>query len=148
MGRVFPDFKIDKSKNGLFPIHVHIDRQGFIWVNLDGSETPEIAWEDDFAGIDQQERYEQFNFDDYEFDHVWQMDGTYNWKILADNYNECYHCATTHPDIPAVANLESYSVDTKLGQIVHNPATTEEQREKGLIVASTYYFPNVSTNIT
>jgi hypothetical protein len=25
----------DKSKNGLLPIHVHIDANGFIWLNLD-----------------------------------------------------------------------------------------------------------------
>ena len=30
----------DKSKNGLFPIHVHIDANGFIWVNMDSAEKP------------------------------------------------------------------------------------------------------------
>ena len=127
---------------------MHVDVNGFIWVNLDGKATPEISWEEDFGGIDRQERYKDFNFDDYVFDHTWQMDGAYNWKILADNYNECYHCATSHPDIGAVANLQSYSVDTEGVKIIHDPATTEEQREAGLIVASTYYFPNASTNIT
>ncbi|KXL44793.1 hypothetical protein M433DRAFT_100246 [Acidomyces richmondensis BFW] len=138
----------DKEKNGLLPVHIHIDCNGFVWVNLDGKEKPEVAWEDDFDGVDKQARYAQFNFDDYIFDHTWQMDGEYNWKILADNYNECYHCPTTHPDIPALANLESYSVDTKAAQIIHDAATTEEQRKNGLTVASTYYFPNVSTNIS
>ncbi|KAG8532529.1 uncharacterized protein KY384_002406 [Bacidia gigantensis] len=138
----------DKDTNGLFPIHVHIDTLGFIWVNLDGKPTPEVAWEDDFAGIDKQERYTQYNFDDYVFDHTWQMDGSYNWKILADNYNECYHCPTTHPDITALADLASYSVRTQKCQIIHDAATTDEQRKNGLTVASTYYFPNVSTNIS
>ena len=140
--------EFDKESNGLFPIHVHIDCNGFIWVNLDGKKEPEVAWEDDFAGIDRQERYKDFNFDDYVFDHVWQMDGPYNWKILSDNYNECYHCPTTHPDIGAVANLQSYSVNTESGNIIHNPGTTEEQRNSGMTIASTYYFPNVSTNIS
>ncbi|KAK4610315.1 Carnitine monooxygenase oxygenase subunit [Fulvia fulva] len=138
----------DKEKNSLMPIHLHVDRNGFMYVNLDAKETPEIAWEDDLIGMDTQERYNDFNFEDYQFDHFWEMEGNYNWKILADNYNECYHCATSHPDIGAVANLQSYSVDTARGQIVHNPATTQEQRDAGLVVASTYYFPNVSTNIT
>ena len=140
--------EFDKESNGLFPIHVHVDCNGFIWVNLDGKMEPEVAWEDDFAGIDRQERYKDFNFDDYVFDHVWQMDGPYNWKILSDNYNECYHCPTTHPDIGAVANLQSYSVNTESGNIIHNPGTTEEQRNSGMTIASTYYFPNVSTNIS
>lgn len=138
----------DKSKNGLLRIHVRVDVNGFIWVNLDGKETPEVSWEEDFDGIDKQERYKDFNFDDYVFDHEWQMDGPYNWKILSDNYNECYHCPTTHPDIGAVASLQSYSVRTKDAQIIHDAANTPEQRAEGMIVASTYYFPNVSTNIT
>ncbi|KAK5686400.1 hypothetical protein LTS10_002518 [Elasticomyces elasticus] len=138
----------DKSQNGLFPVHVHIDTNGFIWVNLDGKSEPEIAWEDDFDGIDKQERYKLYNMDDYVFDHFWEMEGNYNWKILADNYNECYHCATTHPDIPALADLASYNVQTRACQIIHDAATTNEQRENGLTVASTYYFPNVSTNIS
>lgn len=87
----------DKSKNGLFPVHVHIDRNGFVWLNLDANEEPEIAWSDDFEGVDTQKRYELYNFDDYEYDHSWSIDAGYNWKIAADNYNECYHCKTTHP---------------------------------------------------
>ena len=145
VGGTEPEFK---ARNGLWRIHTHIDHNGFIWINLDGKTTPEVAWEDDFAGIDTREIYQNFNFDDYEFDHEWQMDGTYNWKILADNYNECYHCATTHPDIPALADLTAYSVSTKKGQIIHNVGTTEEQKKAGLIVAATYYFPNVSTNVS
>ncbi len=138
----------DKDANSLFPIHVHVDINGFIWVNLDGKPKPEVAWEDDFSSSGAKDRFKEFNFDDYDFDHIWQMDGDYNWKILADNYNECYHCPTTHPDIPSIADLKSYSVSTNNGQIVHNAATTDEQRESGLTVKSTYYFPNASTNIS
>lgn len=138
----------DKSKNGLFPIHVHIDKKGFVWVNLDGRPEPEIAWSDDFDGVDQQERHEEFNMDDYVFDHTWEQNGKYNWKILADNYNECYHCQNTHPDIPTVADLQSYSVKTKDGHIQHDGATTPEQRARGLRVCATYYFPNTSVNVS
>ncbi|KAF4122454.1 Rieske 2Fe-2S [Geosmithia morbida] len=98
----------DKTKNSLLPIHVRVDRNGFIWVNMDGKETPEVSWEQDFAGVDEQPRFDKYTFDDYVFDHSWEMEGPYNWKILADNYNECYHCKTSHPDIPAIADLSSY----------------------------------------
>jgi phenylpropionate dioxygenase-like ring-hydroxylating dioxygenase large terminal subunit len=138
----------DRSRNSLFPVHVHIDCNGFIWINLDAGKKPEISWEDDFDGIDQQERYSLYDFNDYVFDHMWQMEGAYNWKILADNYNECYHCATTHPDLPAVANLEAYSVITEGTKIIHDPGTTEEQAKAGLSIAATYFFPNVSTNVS
>lgn len=138
----------DKSKNGLFQIHVHVDNNGFIWVNLDARETPGIAWEDDFKAIDLQPRFDHYSFEDYVFDHTWEMEGDYNWKILADNYNECYHCQTSHPDIPAVADLASYSVSTKHGSIIHDGHSTPEQVERGLRVASTYYFPNASMNVS
>ena len=137
----------DKSRNGLFPIHVRIDVNGFIWVNLDSKEVPEVAWEDDFAGIDEQERLKQYNFDDYVLDSVYQMDGAYNWKILADNFNECYHCPTTHPDVPDLADIETHDVSPDLASIKHQSTLTEEQKKKGLGIASTYYFPNVSVSV-
>ncbi|KAJ0384920.1 hypothetical protein COL922a_007392 [Colletotrichum nupharicola] len=138
----------DKSKNGLFPIHVHIDRNGFVWVNLDANEQPEVAWNDDFYGIDEQERFQHYNFDDYVFDHQWEMEGDYNWKILADNYNECYHCKVAHPDIPSIADLNSYYVNTKDAFIQHFGQPTPEQIEKGFRVAATYFWPNASMNVS
>lgn len=138
----------DKSKNSLLPIHVHIDNNGFIWVNLDGKPTPEIAWDDDFGGVDTQTRFEDYNFDDYVYDHTWEMEGEYNWKILADNYNECYHCKVAHPDIPSIADLSSYKVETKDSYIEHYAMSTPEQIARGFKVAPTYFFPNASMNVT
>jgi len=138
----------DKSKNGLFPIHVHIDHNGFIWVNLEAKEKPTIAWNDDYDRIDEQDRFKAYNFDDYVFDHTWEMAGDYNWKILADNYNECYHCPTTHPDIPTIADLEAYAVKTDKGYIQHLGNPTAEQIRRGFNVAATYYFPNASMNVS
>jgi len=138
----------DKSKNGLFPLHVHIDKNGFIWVNMDANEVPEVSWEQDFKGVDEQPRFNNYNFDDYVFDHTWEMEGDYNWKILADNYNECYHCKTTHPDIPTIADLNSYYVETKGCHIQHYGNPKPEQIARGLNVASTYFFPNASMNVS
>lgn len=138
----------DKSKNSLLPIHVHIDHQGSVWVNLDAGEKPEIAWEDDIKGIDLQPRCLGVDFDDYGFDHSWDMVGEYNWKILADNYNEYYHCQTAHPDVPSLADLSAYSVDTKDASIIHDAHAKPEQTATGLKIASTYYFPNASMTVS
>lgn len=138
----------DKSKNNLLPIHVHIDKNGFVWVNLDAGDTPEIPWKQDFEGVDEQPRFEHYSLDDYVFDHTWEMEGEYNWKILADNYNECYHCKGAHPDIPTIADLNSYYVKTKDMHIQHFGNPSPGQIEKGFRVASTYFWPNASLNIS
>ncbi|KAH7303490.1 Rieske domain-containing protein [Stachybotrys elegans] len=138
----------DKSQNNLFPIHVHIDKNGFIYVNLDAGEKPEVPWGQDFEGVDEQPRFEHYNFDDYSFDHVWEQEGEYNWKILADNYNECYHCKVAHPDIASIADLNSYYVKTKGAQILHFGNPRPDQIEKGFRVAATYFCPNASMNVT
>lgn len=136
----------DKSRNGLFQIHVKEDVNGFIWVNLDSSDNPE-PWETEFDGIDKQERFKQYNFDDYVLDHEYQMEGAYNWKILADNFNECYHCPTTHPDVPDLADIETHDVTGTLGAICHKSTLNEAQKKNGLGISSTYYFPNVSVSV-
>lgn len=130
------------------PIHVHIDRNGFVWVNLDAGEVPEVAWKDDFDGVDEQPRFDHYNFEDYAFDHTWDMEGEFNWKILADNYNECYHCQVAHPDIPKIADLNSYYVKTKDGHIQHYGAQRQDQIEKGFRIATTYFWPNASFNVS
>lgn len=81
-----PAFK--KEENGLYRIHVHVDALGFVYVNLDASETPAVSWEQDFATVDQQPRLLLFDMTKYTYDHSWEMTGDYNWKVLADNYNE------------------------------------------------------------
>ena len=131
----------NKEQNGLFRIHVKIDVSGFIWVNMDAKDIPEVSWEEHFRDVDKQERYKHYNFDDYDLDHTYELEGDYNWKILADNFNECYHCPTTHADVPEFLNLDSFGSDVKDGHIQHHCAYTPEQKAKGLYTASTYYFP-------
>ncbi|KAG8672521.1 hypothetical protein FPOAC2_05916 [Fusarium poae] len=138
----------DQKQNGLLPIHVKVDARGFIWINMDGAKVPEVAWEDDFDNLDTHERFSYYNFEDYNFDHVWEMEGDYNWKILADNYNECYHCKVAHPDIPTIADLNSYWVETQKQYIQHFGAQRQDQIDRGFRIAVTYYLPNASTNIS
>ena len=142
----------DVLESDSFSIHVKVDRMGFIWVNLDSSEVPEVPWEEDFEDIDVQPRFGVLNTnEEYEFDHEWEMTGEYNWKILADNYNECYHCATTHPDLKEMADLETYSVTTpaESGYILHNVRGRPGGKgEEGFKVHPTYYFPSTSMNVS
>lgn len=78
----------DKSANGLFQIHVHVDNLGFVWINLDSEPEPTVSWSEYFSSVDLQDRLQKFDMSQYHFDHQWGMVGDYNWKTLADNYNE------------------------------------------------------------
>jgi hypothetical protein len=131
----------------VFPVHTRIDRNGFIWINMDAKSTPEIPFDECFKDVDIQERYAPIDFTNYDLNHVYTLETEYNWKIASDNFNECYHCPTTHPDIPAFLNLDSFDSALKDGHIQHACAPTQEQIDLGVNVHSTYYFPNVSMTV-
>jgi len=38
------------------------------------------------------------------FDHEWDIQS--NWKVFQDNTIECYHCATTHPELARVLEMK------------------------------------------
>lgn len=136
-----------KDDHSLFPIHVHTDAIGFVWVNLDASPTP-VAWEDDFKNVDTQERFENFDFSQYKFDHTWGMKGDFNWKTLADNYNECYHCTVAHPDVVKLADLSYYYTVSTPGHIQHFSRPKKGQEDNDIKNASTYYFPNACMTVS
>ncbi|KAJ5637837.1 Rieske domain protein [Penicillium lividum] len=137
----------EKQSQSLFPVHVHIDKLGFIWVNLDASPNP-IPWEEDFKGVDEQNRFQTFDFSEYKFDHTWQMTGNYNWKTLADNYNECYHCTVAHPDVANLADLSYYYTVSTPGHIQHFSRPQEGKVAEDIQNASTYYFPNACMTVS
>ncbi|KAB8272900.1 Rieske [2Fe-2S] iron-sulfur domain-containing protein [Aspergillus minisclerotigenes] len=87
-------FGSEKEDNGLFSIHVHVEQRGL-------------------------GRLQDFNMTEYKFDHAWDMVGSYNWKTLVDNYNECYHCGVAHPGIAAIPDLTTYDVQAHGGQTQH-----------------------------
>ena len=79
----------DKSKNGLFRVHTYVDAKGFIWVNFDASAKP-VAWASDVTDVTKFFRLDKYDLNEYEFDHVLQMTGNYNWKVLAKNFNKWF----------------------------------------------------------
>lgn len=141
-----PEF--DKSQHSLLPVNVHIDRAGFVWANLQAGE-PEVHWTDDFAGVDEMPRMQEFNFSsEFRFDHCWPlMDVDANWKALIDNYNECYHCPTAHPLIAGVSDVSQYRVEPTAGRMEHhisNKSNTDQQFRRAI----TFFYPSTSVTVT
>ncbi|KAK2786926.1 hypothetical protein FQN53_005872 [Emmonsiellopsis sp. PD_33] len=144
--QTLPDFKPENYS--LFPVHLHIDRCGFVWINLDASEVPSVSWEDQCGAVDTQERLGLFDMKQYKYNHSWGFDAEYNWKTMVDNYNECYHCSVAHRGIAATTDLANYAVTTQAGFIAHFARPKPEfATANNSNVAPTYLFPSSTVTV-
>ncbi|KAF2712527.1 ISP domain-containing protein [Pleomassaria siparia CBS 279.74] len=137
----------DKSQHSLLPVHVFVDRAGFVWVNLQAGP-PDIAWTADFKGVDAAPKLQEKEFlEEFTLDHYWEMDVNANWKSLIDNYNECYHCPTSHPLIAGVSDLNKYRVEPDKGVLEHHIVNKNQEAEefrRGI----TFMYPSTSVTVT
>jgi phenylpropionate dioxygenase-like ring-hydroxylating dioxygenase large terminal subunit len=74
-----------------------------------------------------------------------------NWKIIVENYLECYHCAVAHPRFAQSVDLNEYEVipyrnfSLQRGPIKSN--ARELRAERGLLDSLYFYiFPNLMLN--
>ncbi|MCI0416094.1 aromatic ring-hydroxylating dioxygenase subunit alpha [bacterium] len=77
-----------------YPLHslATAEWEGFLFINL--SETPE-PFEIAFAPL--LERFQAWRLEDLRIAHSTTYEVNANWKLIFQNYNECYHCPTVHP---------------------------------------------------
>jgi Rieske 2Fe-2S family protein len=68
--------------------------QGFVFLNLDAGAAPL----DDQLG-DLVERFARFDFAALRPARTITYDVAANWKFIAENYSECYHCPGLHPQL-------------------------------------------------
>ncbi|KAF7715046.1 Uncharacterized protein PECH_003516 [Penicillium ucsense] len=134
----------DKSKNGLLSIHARTDPHGFIWVNLDGAETPELAWEEEAHGVDLAvQLHGAFNAEEYRFDHVLETTGEFNWKILAGSYDRAtsgIRAGRTGDPLHRASGA-----DPSLAAPLDAETKEDEEGENSLAAAS--FFPNASVMV-
>ena len=89
--------EIDRSKLSLWPVHLDV-WQGFVFVNLiKGSPRP--LRETIGGAYDDMLGFERFEMDQLRIGASSEWIVEANWKILIENYNECLHCPTVHPEL-------------------------------------------------
>jgi Rieske 2Fe-2S family protein len=66
---------------------------GFVFINLGPSPAP---LGDRLAALHQ--RYERYGFGDLRIGKRIVADVRANWKLLAENFSECFHCPPVHPE--------------------------------------------------
>lgn len=79
---------------GLVPVHV-ATWQGFVFLNLaQGDVEPLDAQLGDLV-----EHFARFDFTTLRSAKRIEYDVAANWKFIAENYSECYHCPGVHPQL-------------------------------------------------
>ena len=91
----------DKADLGLHPVHL-AEFHGMVWVNLAAAPAPldEYLW----AQLDYRLGADRAKFARYDLASLVagkRIDYTVaaNWKIIQENFQECYHCSTIHPEL-------------------------------------------------
>jgi Rieske 2Fe-2S family protein len=89
---------------------------GFIMLNL---TRPDNDFEEAFAPI--LHRFKPWNLQDLKLGHTLEYNVAANWKLLFQNYSECYHCPTVHPALNRLTPYKSATNDLTEGAILGGP---------------------------
>jgi Rieske 2Fe-2S family protein len=94
---------VDRVEYGLVAVHVR-EWLGYVWVCL-ADEPP--SFEADVIGacterLGTPEAIERYGVDGLDVGRRITYDVAANWKLIIENFMECYHCATIHPELTEV----------------------------------------------
>jgi Rieske 2Fe-2S family protein len=92
---------VDKADYSLHPVHL-AQWHGLVWLNL--AENPPLLDEQIWPQLDYRLGGDRAKFDRYDLAGLVvgrrvDYPVAANWKIIQENFQECYHCATIHPEL-------------------------------------------------
>ena len=87
----------DKAAFSLYPVGVG-EWGGFVFLNLTPAGAPDFAQTLGRAP----QRLGNYPLDALHTVSTISYDVAANWKLLLENYNECYHCGPVHPELCAI----------------------------------------------
>lgn len=108
---------IDPERIGLWEIAL-TQWDGFVFVNVDGSAAPlaeRLAGEPDSPL-----QLERYRVGELRVGARREYDVAANWKIVVENYHECLHCPTVHPELVKIVPLYRRGEVEEEGQILGN----------------------------
>jgi len=94
------DETLDRDNLGLVPVHLAV-WQGLLWVSLADDPGPveaqvEPALIDRFGELD---KFNRYGIGDLKVGTSISYEIDANWKLVVENFMECYHCAPVHPEL-------------------------------------------------
>lgn len=95
----------DKADYSLPPVNLGL-WEGFIFVNLEKNPEPLEKW---FAPLSR--KFSHWNMSILQPAKRIEYDVRANWKLMFENYSECYHCPGVHPQLQKISPYDSAEND-------------------------------------
>jgi Rieske 2Fe-2S family protein len=94
---------IDRTAWGLVPVHLR-EWLGYAWVCLAGTPPSfeDTVWGAVTARLGDPTMIDHWEVDELSVGRRIVYDVRANWKLIIENFMECYHCATIHPELTEV----------------------------------------------
>ena len=102
-----PNF--NKCEFSLSPVRVEVFC-GMVFINLDNDATPLIEMA---SGLEREIRDYCPTVDSLQYVARDRYEVSCNWKVMVDNFLECYHCAPAHKDFVDLVDMKSYRSTNK-----------------------------------
>ncbi len=90
----------DKADYGLFPVAL-VEWRGCVFINLDPTAEPDP----DALFHRSSENLANFPMETMVVAHTWRAEVACNWKSFWENFNECLHCPSVHPELTELVPL-------------------------------------------
>jgi glycine betaine catabolism A len=99
-------------KKADYPLHsVNLELwEGFIFVNLERNPEPLEKWFAPLSG-----KFSHWNMSILQPAKRIEYDVRANWKLMFENYSECYHCPGVHPQLQKISPYDSAENDLRDG---------------------------------
>ena len=105
----------EQSQYSLKPVAVE-SWNGFIFVNLDNPPTPLRETHAPIFG-----QFDRWSLNELVSVKRLEYEVAANWKLIFQNYNECYHCPRIHPQLNSMSSYKSASNDINTGPFLGGP---------------------------
>ena len=96
------DELFERAEYPLHPIAVEA-YAGFLFINM--ADAPRPLLEHLTSGVETITAFERYRLDELRVGVKLVYEVAANWKIVVENYNECLHCPTIHPELVQIVPL-------------------------------------------
>ena len=101
-----------KEECALHQAGVHV-WEGFVFINLDKKPTPFEVQMEALIG-----KFADWKMAELRIAHHVRYELNCNWKLILQNYQECYHCPGVHPALTKLTPVQSAQHDVSKGAVI------------------------------